>query len=244
MVATLLRSLLSAAAAALLAGLIGNASQAVAQVTQPLQNGAGQNQSQQSSVQLDLGWELADTEDGPRIEKIKENSAVAKAHLEEGDIVVEVGDEQIRNVDRIHSVLNDVQDDEVNVTVKRDGEELSYLVSLKGVSTVERGQGSQTEQNLSRQLQIIQQQLQQQQATLDALLVEIQSLRGQTNVNVRTNETRPTREYTGDVVAPLGVAPGNNTAPGNTTTPGAQPTPNQPQQPGGGNPTTPRRGTP
>lgn len=197
--------------------------------------------SRSDSLQLDLGWELADTDEGVRVEEIEENSAAAKAHLEEGDVIVKIDDENVRTLDRVHALLEEVQqgDQDVNITVQRDGEELSYLLPLEGVGVVQTQRTTRSEQNLTQMLQLIQQQLQAQQATLDAILAEMQTRQGQPVTNVRSTQTNvpPAGNYSGDIVAPLGggtgavgvpatpVQPGTpgSTATPNTTAPGGTP---------------------
>lgn len=192
-----------------------------------------------ASLQLNLGWELADTDEGVRVEKIEENSAAAKAHLEEGDVIVKINDENVRTLDRVHAVLESVQqdDDDVNITVQRDGEELSYLLPLEGVDVVQTQRTTRSEQSLTEMLQLIQQQLQAQQATLDAILVEMQSQQGRPlNVQSTTStNVPPAAGYSGDIIAPLGGGTGGVTpiqpqAPGNTGAPNSRPVSPTPPQ--------------
>lgn len=184
-----------------------------------------------ASLQLNLGWELADTDEGVRVEKIEANSAAAKAHLEEGDVIVKINDENVLTLDRVQAVLENVQqDDDVNITVRRDGEELSYLLPLEEVAVVQTRRTTRSEQNLTEMLQLIQQQLQAQQATLDAILLEMQSRQSQP-LNVRSTTSTnvpPAAGYAGDIIAPLGAGTGGTTpsqpqAPGDTGSPNPRP---------------------
>ena len=173
-------------------------------------------------LQLNLGWKLVDTDNGIRVEKIEKNSAAARASLQEGDVIVKINDENVRTLDRVHVLLEEVQqDDEVNITVLRDGEVLSYLLPLEGVDVVQIQRTGRSEQNITQMLQLIQQQLQAQQATLDAILAEMQTRQGQPAVNVRSTQTNvpPAGNYTGDVVVPLGGGTGAVTTPVTPTQP-------------------------
>jgi C-terminal processing protease CtpA/Prc len=206
---------------------------AYSQVTQPL--GTSRTETSTTTEQrftLDLGWELADTDDGVRVEKIEENSPAAKSHIEEGDIIVKLNDENVRTADRLAAVLNEVnRDDELEIVVRRDGEELSYILPLKDVSVVENSETTRSEQNVTQLLMQIQQQLRQQQATLDALLAEIRTQRGQdVNVNADVGTTR--RDFTGDIVAPLGTGVPAQDVPPNQNTPGSPVTPLNNNTPG------------
>jgi hypothetical protein len=190
-----------------------------------------------------LGWELAGTDGGVRIERISQNSAAAEAHLEEKDVIVKVGGENVASADRIAAILTELRksgDTKTDVVILRDGEELSYLLSLDKLDQPARVQSSRTtvqssEQDLFAMIQQLQLESQQQQALLQSLLTEVQSLRTQLGLpaNARVNPAAPTgTQFTGDVVVPLGtggVAPNNPTGvPANNTRGTAQP-------PAGGN---------
>jgi membrane-associated protease RseP (regulator of RpoE activity) len=210
------------------------------QVTEPL--GTSRTETSTTTEQrftLNLGWELADTDDGVRVEKIEENSPAAKSHIEEGDIIIKLNEENVRTAERLAAVLNEVdRDDELEIVVRRDGKELSYILPLKEVSVVENTETTRSEQNVTQLLMQIQQQLRQQQATLDALLAEMRSMRGQDvsgqDVNVNADVGRTRREFTGDIVAPLGTGfpaqdvPAGQNTPGNPVTPLNNNTPGSP----------------
>lgn len=232
LILTLRRSLQAAAA---IGAVVIGAEETWSQVTQPLGTSRTETRTtttREKEVSLDLGWELADTDEGVRVEKIEENSPAAKSHIEEGDIIVKIGEENIRTAERVIAVVDGAdRDDDLEIVVRRDGEELSYILPLKEVNVVERTETTRSEQNVTELLLQIQQQLQQQQATLNALLAEIRGQRGN-SVDVDAEiETEP-RDYTGDVVAPLGVGVPNqegainrnnrgNRTPQNDNTPGS-----------------------
>lgn len=178
-----------------------------------------------------LGWELAATDGGVRIERITKNSVAADAHLEEKDVIMKVGGENVSSADRIAAILAELHksgETKTDVVVLRDGEELSYLLTLdkldssatvRSSSTTVRG----SDQDLVAMIQQLQLESQQQQALLQSLLMEVQSLRTQLGLpaNARVNPAVPTgTQFTGDVVVPLGtggVVPSNQTgAPANT----------------------------
>jgi hypothetical protein len=141
----------------------------------------------------------------------------------------------VRTADRVSAVLDEVnRDDDVEIIVRRNGKELSYILPLKEVSVSEGAAPSRSEQNVTQLLIQIQQQLRQQQATLEALLAEMRSLRGQPPVDVDADVGTTRREFTGDIVAPLGTAtpapglPANPNAPESPATPQNNNTPRSP----------------
>jgi hypothetical protein len=80
---------------------------------------------------VEIGWELATTTDGVRVERILENSPAAEAHLEEGDVIRKVAGENVLTPTRVFDILNKLRPgSKVELTVWRAGEELSYVLTL------------------------------------------------------------------------------------------------------------------
>jgi membrane-associated protease RseP (regulator of RpoE activity) len=198
---------------------------------------------EQKSLFERVGWELATADNGVRIERITKNSPAAEAHLEEKDIIKKVAGENVATADRVAAVIAQLRKNgeaKTDIVVLREGEELSYLLSLDDLdqvtsvrSTTVRG----SDQDLVAMIQQLQLQSQQQQAMLQTLLTEVQTLRTQLGLpaNARVNPAAPTgTQFTGDIVAPLGTfgvpnnqsgVPANNT--GTQTQPPAGRNPRQ-----------------
>jgi len=162
-----------------------------------------------------LGWELATADNGVRVERISKNSSVAEAHLEEKDVIIKVAGENVATADRVAEILTDLRNSgetKTDVVVLRDGEELSYLLSLENLGqpngvTASRAAGHES-QDLVAMIQQMQLQLQQQEAMLQMLLTEVQTLRTQLGgvPASRVNPNTPTgTQINGDIVAPLGT---------------------------------------
>jgi len=164
-----------------------------------------------------LGWELAKTDDGLRIERITKNSPVAEAKLEEKDIITKINGENVLSEDRLDqeiSKLINEKETRTEIVVLRDGKELSYLLSLESLERpagVTRQSTTVTQTNqgdLAQMIQQLQLQSQQQQALLQTLLSEVQSLRSQLGVGPAptvNNAPVGNTQFGGDVIAPLGA---------------------------------------
>lgn len=169
-----------------------------------------------------LGWELAAGDEGVRVERIITDSPIAAAHLEENDIIKSIGGENVLTAERVREVLKEVADtgeSTTEIVVVRDGKELSYLLPLESLTT----DGSRTTQTTTRtnQTDLVQmiEQLQtesrQQQALLQTLLTEVQSLREQLGVT-------PDAQINNTVVSPAGtLGTGNSVAPPRGVAPNA-----------------------
>jgi membrane-associated protease RseP (regulator of RpoE activity) len=171
----------------------------------------------QKALSERLGWELATADDGVRIERITKNSPVAEAHLEEKDIIKKIAGENIATAERVTAVLTDLRkkgETKTDVVVLRDGEELSYLLSLEDLDQATGVRSTQTtirgsDQDLVAMIQQLQLQSEQQQVMLQTLLTEVQTLRTQLGLpaNARVNPAVPPgTQFNGDIVAPLGTA--------------------------------------
>jgi hypothetical protein len=203
-------------------------------VAQPLEESAQSGAATSSPRTEELGWELAAVDGGVRIERITKNSPVASARLQERDLITKVGGENVISPERIVAVLEKALEQgetRVEVVVWRDGEELSYLLTL---DELESGTGGVTSgprashSNLVQMIQQLQRELQQQRLLLESALAELQSLRAQLGVTAGTAAGPPraaaaSAQYTGDIVTPLGQASGIGTAPTNPETPPAVP---------------------
>jgi hypothetical protein len=161
-----------------------------------------------------LGWELAAADAGVRIERIVKNSPVALAHLEEKDLIRKVAGENVLTPERIGEVLDKVLtqgETKTEVVILRDGEELSYLLSLDSITSVPGTASSRTtranQQDLVAMIEQLQRECQQQRALLESVLAEVQALRTRLGAapNVRSGQTQAVgTQYTGDIVTPLG----------------------------------------
>jgi hypothetical protein len=81
--------------------------------------------------EVNLGWELETTEEGVRIERLEAGSPAAKANLQTGDIIVRVAGGNVLTPDAVFSAFSQIEaESQVEVTVQREGEEISYLVKL------------------------------------------------------------------------------------------------------------------
>ncbi|REJ88476.1 MAG: PDZ domain-containing protein [Planctomycetota bacterium] len=81
--------------------------------------------------EVNLGWELATVKEGVRVERLEAGGPAAKGHLEEGDIIKNVGGENVLTPQAVYRVLNQMDaESQVEVTVEREGEEIAYLVTL------------------------------------------------------------------------------------------------------------------
>lgn len=164
-----------------------------------------------------IGWEIAAVDGGVRIERITKNSPAAEAHLEEKDIITKIAGENVLSPERVSEVIAKVARDgeaRTEVTVLREGEELSYLLPLEPVARVTGTTTTTTRTSQADLVQMIQQlqmESQQQRAMLEMLLSEVQTLRTQLGVapNPRVGAVAPaagTTTVTGDIVAPAGTA--------------------------------------
>ncbi|MFO1092750.1 MAG: PDZ domain-containing protein [Planctomycetaceae bacterium] len=156
-----------------------------------------------------LGWEISAADTGVRIERIVQNSPVARAHLQEQDQILKVGGENVKTTARITTLLQERRkagEQQIDIVVIRDGKELSYLLDLDAIDSV--SQASETRQvvvtdaDLAQMILQLQVQIQKQQEQLNAVLVELQNLRLQvvvtptaegpaTGTQVRTTTTVP-----------------------------------------------------
>lgn len=173
-----------------------------------------------------IGWELAEGDDGVRVERIVTDSPIAQARLEENDVIKSIGGVNVRTPDRIQEILSsaaEADETELEIVVIRDGQELSYLLPLESV-TATRSRDTQTttrgdQGNLVQMIRQLQAESQQQQALLQTLLTEIQNLRAQlegapgTQINNATT-VPPDRQSTGNTVAPRSGAAAPNAAGG------------------------------
>lgn len=81
--------------------------------------------------EVNLGWELETTEEGVRIARLEAGSPAAKANLETGDIIIRVAGENVLTRDAVFSAFSQIAaESQVEVTVEREGEEISYLLKL------------------------------------------------------------------------------------------------------------------
>jgi len=196
----------------------------------------------QHSLFEKVGWELATADDGVRIERISKNSAAAAAHLEEKDVITKVAGENVASADRVATILTDLRDKgetKTDVVVLREGEELSYLLSLEHLEVAERDRTTSTtvqeSQELVAMIHQLQLQVQQQQQLLEMVLTEVQTLRTQMGgvpaTRVNPAAPAPGTQVNGDIVAPLSPV-------GGVTTPGTGPanTNQTTQPPAGRNP--------
>jgi hypothetical protein len=200
-------------------------------VAQPLEESAQSGAATSSPRFEELGWELASVDGGVRIERITKNSPVASARLQERDLITKVGGENVISPERIVAVLEKALEQgetRVEVVVWREGEELSYLLTLDelesgtgGVSAGSRVAHS----NLVQMIQQLQRELQQQRLLLESALAELQNLRAQLGTTTGTvggparAAAAASAQYTGDIVTPLGQASGAGTEPATSTAP-------------------------
>lgn len=175
-------------------------------------------------ISKQLGWELAAGTDGVRIERISKNSLIAEAHLEENDIIKSVAGENVLTPERVTEVLTRVAEageTKTDIVIVRDGRELSYLLSLESLSPAGRSTSATTvhvtQADLVQMIQQLQAESQQQQSLLQALLMEVQSLRAQLAGGIPTARAGSVvpggatvlpggTQFTGDIVAPLGTS--------------------------------------
>ncbi len=181
---------------------------------------------------VEIGWELATTTEGVRVERILENSPAAEAHLEEGDIIRKVAGENVLTPTRVFDILNKLRPgSKVELTVLRAAEELSYVLTLpdqhKRVLDDQRTEPVaprvhiDARSDLTQILQAIYQQEQANAQLLQALLAETRAVR--TRMGIADDDVR----VVPGIPAAIGVVPGVGVTPGAGTTPD----PNQPQTP-------------
>jgi hypothetical protein len=175
---------------------------------------ATRSAEEQRTFSEKIGWELATTDDGVRIEHITKNSVAAEAHLEEKDVIKKIAGENVSTADRVAAILTDLRDKgetKTEVVVLREGEEISYLLSLEDLNLPNARTTRTTvqeSQDLVSMIQQLQLQVQQQQQMLQMVLTEVQTLRTQLGgvPATRVNPAVPTgTQFTGDIVAPLGT---------------------------------------
>lgn len=154
----------------------------------------------------EIGWKLSATDEGVRIERIQTNSVAAKASLQEGDLILRVGGENIRRPDRIEAILRDLKDEpNVEIVVLRDGEELSYLLPLAELEeSVPQPPQARSRQgvpsDLAEQVRQLQEEVAQHRILLNSLAAEVRALRNRLGVPA---EVETEQEFEADVVAPL-----------------------------------------
>jgi hypothetical protein len=192
-------------------------------VARPLEESSERGAATSSARFEELGWELAAVDGGVRIERITKNSPAASARLQERDLITKVGGENVISPERILAILDravDQGESRVEVVVWRDGEELSYLISLDG-ATAEAGGVSPGNRaahgNLVQMIQQLQRELQQQRLLLESALAELQSLRAQLGATAgpaaAPRASAASAQYTGEIVTPLGQSSGAATEP-------------------------------
>ncbi|MBL8849683.1 MAG: PDZ domain-containing protein [Planctomycetaceae bacterium] len=147
----------------------------------------------------ELGWELAAVENGVRVERISKNSPAAEAHLEENDVVISVAGQNVLTPERVREILASVVEageKSTDVVVRRDGKELSYLLSLEAMTPVGRTSSQTTvrvsQTDLVQMIQQLQDESRQQHALLQSLLLEVQTLRAQLGVPANGGVNAPT----------------------------------------------------
>ncbi|MDH3997544.1 MAG: PDZ domain-containing protein, partial [Desulfuromonadales bacterium] len=85
--------------------------------------------------QVKIGIYMKKSDDGVTVEKIVPDSAAAKAGLQPGDVLVALRDERINdNFDLIYALKQYKFGDETALTVERDGESLTLLVTFTPVT--------------------------------------------------------------------------------------------------------------
>ncbi len=170
-------------------------------------------QVRQSLPSTEIGVELARTDDGVRIERLIENSLAAEAHLEEGDLILSVAGEMVRTPARVFEILEKlkVQQADVEIVVLRKEEERSYLLKLPGHANLDDSATVPgTDPTLRQVLLTLQQQQQRQLQLLQAILVEVRSLRGYPSISsggqspfAGATQASPEPAASGAIVAPL-----------------------------------------
>jgi hypothetical protein len=181
---------------------------------------------------VEIGWELATTTEGVRVERIQENSPAAEAHLEEGDVIRKVAGENVLTPTRVFDILNKLRPgSKVELTVWRAGEELSYVLTLPDehkrvlddprTEPVAPRAHIDARSDLTQILQAIYQQEQVNAQLLQALLAETRAVR--TRMGIADDDIR----VVPGIPAAIGVVPGVGVTPGVGTTPDS----NQPQTP-------------
>jgi hypothetical protein len=152
---------------------------------------------------------------------------VAGAHLEEKDLIRKVAGENVLTPDRISEVLDKVLSQgeaKTEIVVLRDGEQLSYLLSLESITPGASVRSSRTtvrvsQQELVEMIQELQRESREQRSLLESLLAEVQALRTHWGgaVNPRFGQAPAVgTQYTGDIVAPLGQGNAAGPAPSAT----------------------------
>jgi membrane-associated protease RseP (regulator of RpoE activity) len=205
-------------------------------VAQPLGESTTEKRSEKSTNSAlleEVGLELAAVDGGVRVERIVKNSPAAVAHLEEKDLIRKVAGENVLTPDRVSEVLDKVLsqgESKTEVVILRDGEELSYLLSLESITPDAPVRSSRTTVRVSQaelveMIQQLQRESQEQRRLLESVLAEVQSLRAQwggTPASRFGQAPAVGAQYTGDIVAPLGQGSGPApaaTSPGNPNSP-------------------------
>ena len=79
-----------------------------------------------------LGISMENVEGGAKITEVTKESAAEKAGLKVGDIITKIGDKGVEDADDVsNAICQQKPDDKVNITYKRDGQELTTTATLQ-----------------------------------------------------------------------------------------------------------------
>ena len=84
-------------------------------------------------VYLGVTLDFENSENGVGIQEVAPNSPAAKAGVKSGDVIIKIGDNDVKSVQDLPGILRQRKPgDEVDVIVKRDGKDVTLKVKLTG----------------------------------------------------------------------------------------------------------------
>ena len=84
-------------------------------------------------VYLGVTLDFENSENGVGIQEVAPNSPAAKAGVKSGDVIIKIGDNDVKSVQDLPGILRQRKPgDEVDVIVKRDGNDVTLKVKLTG----------------------------------------------------------------------------------------------------------------